>query len=56
MRFIEIIFAPDFFNNLMIFLSICAAIRWRIESDYSQALYWLLAAGLTATVTYGFKS
>ena len=38
--------------TLMIALSIGAAIMYLTTHDYRRAMYWVFAAGLTATVTY----
>lgn len=40
------------FPLLMIVLSLWACIMYFIAKDYKRALYWLFAAGITATVTF----
>lgn len=47
---------PRLFNYLIITLYCCAVIRWSLERSWANAFYWLCAAGITATVTWGLKA
>lgn len=40
------------FAFIMILLSAAAALAYLADGDYKHALYWTLAAGITATVTW----
>lgn len=46
---------PRLFNALITLLFTLAAIRWAVEGKWPDALYNLLAAGITATVTWGYQ-
>lgn len=46
---------PRLFNALVTLLFALAAIRWAVEGKWADALYNALAAGITATVTWGFQ-
>ena len=37
---------------MMIALSIGAAVIYAMQHDYKRAIYWVLAAAITATVTH----
>ena len=46
---------PRLFNAMVTLLFALAAIRWAIEGKWADALYNLFAAGITATVTWGYQ-
>lgn len=50
---LKIISDPKIFNYLIIFLFICAGIRWGIAGNFWQALYWTCGAGINIAVTEG---
>jgi len=43
---------PALFSVLILVLSVLSMVRWLVYGDYAQAMYWLCASGLTATVTF----
>lgn len=49
------IFDPAIFNNVMMVLQACAAVRWAVAGKWADALYWVFAVGITAVITYGYK-
>lgn len=51
----SIIFDPRIFNFIILGLYACNVARWVAAGSWSDALYWVSAFGITATVTFGFK-
>lgn len=47
----SLIFDPRFFNVLIVFMFVAAAVRWAFERNWAQATYWLAAAVLNVAVT-----
>jgi len=43
---------PVLFNYFIMMLYTAAIIRWSLEQDWGEALYWVNAFGLTMTVTF----
>ena len=43
------------FAGLQALLSLAASAGYGLAKDWKHALYWALAGGLTALVTWGFK-
>ena len=46
---------PRIFNFVIMGLYALNVIRWAIAGKPADALYWLSALGITATVTWGYK-
>lgn len=44
-----------FFNYVILVLYACNSLRWLVAGKWVDALYWLSAFGITATVTFGYK-
>lgn len=49
------LFEPNIFNKIILVMYSLAALRWTLAGKYSDALYWVFAFGITATVTFGYK-
>lgn len=45
------IFDPRFFNALIIFMFLTAAVRWACAGNWLQVVYWVSGAALNAVVT-----
>jgi len=45
---------PRLFSDIMAVLSLASGIRWAIAGNTAQAVYWILACGITFTVTHLF--
>ncbi len=44
---------PKFFPSFLIFLDLCAAVRWGFEpGEWRKVVYWTAAAALTGVVTW----
>lgn len=52
---IKILLDPRFFNYVCLVLYVLNALRWAIERKPADVCYWLSAAAITATVTFGYK-
>jgi NhaP-type Na+/H+ or K+/H+ antiporter len=46
---------PKIMPLVIITLSLLSAIIYLFNNHYTHALYWLLGASITATVTFGMK-
>ena len=44
--------SPRLFPTILMALDLCAAVVWATHGDWRKALYWTMAAGLTACVTW----
>lgn len=49
------LFDPRLFNFIIMGLYACNVVRWAWHGNYVNALYWVGALIITATVTFGFK-
>lgn len=49
---LRIIWAPKFLPSLLIAIDVLAAVRWTVERNPGQVVYWISAATLTYAVTY----
>lgn len=45
---------PRIFNYVIMALYIINAARWAIHGSWGDTLYWVSAASITASVTWGF--
>jgi len=45
----------ELFAGVQVLLSAVAVIGYGLARDWKHSLYWALAGGLTALVTWGFK-
>ena len=45
---------PRLFNFLIMGLYALNVVRWAWAGNWADALYWLSALGITATVTFGY--
>jgi hypothetical protein len=52
---LSIVLDPKFFNYLIMFLYLCNAIRWGVHGSLGDVSYWLSAAAITASVTWGYS-
>lgn len=46
---------PKIFNYLILSLYVINAARWAYEKKWADVCYWMSAAAITATVTWGYK-
>lgn len=46
---------PKIFNYVCLTLYVLNAGRWYYEGKWADVCYWICAAGITATVTWGYK-
>jgi hypothetical protein len=44
---------PRLFNCMLLFLNLCAAVRWAASGRWWNAVYWLAAFTLTFVITFG---
>jgi len=49
------LFDPRIFNFVILALYACNVARWGFAGKWADAMYWLSAFGITATVTFGYK-
>lgn len=47
--------APNVFNIIILALYAANVIRWAFAGSWADVFYWLFAAGITATVAFGYK-
>lgn len=52
----KLLLDPYIFNYGMLVLGTLACLRFGFEGKWSDFLYWVFAAGITAVVTFGYKS
>ena len=45
---------PGLFNYFILSIYGCAALWWLLHGSYVDCFYWVFAAGITATVTFGY--
>lgn len=48
----SLIFDPKIFNYLIIILYALSVIRWTVEMNWAQVVYWLGALILTYAITF----
>ena len=46
---------PALFNYAILALFLCATVRWAIDGNWMQTLYWFAAFWLNVAVTVGMK-
>ncbi len=51
----EFFASPRLFPCIILFLYACSSIRWFIDKNIGQGLYWVFAFGITFTVTFLMK-
>ncbi len=49
------IFDPKIFNYIIMVLYVVNAVRWSFYGSWGDSCYWLSAAAITASVTWGFQ-
>lgn len=52
---IEWLMQPRIFNLVIMVLYSCAICWWSWHGRWVDALYWVFALGITATVTFGYQ-
>lgn len=52
----EFFASPRLFPCIILFLYACSSIRWFIDKNVGQGLYWVFAFGITFTVTFLMKT
>lgn len=45
---------PKLFNYFIICVYLINSARWAIAMSWADVAYWICAAGITATVTWGY--